>query len=99
MNCVCARIESSCSEIYHVFEDILLMHVDSDESLVLGPVNLGELLGRAVNEGGQQVTELVTHRLHDLLVSSRVAKRDLSVTCPQHLDAQQTNLKAEAHIL
>ena len=63
------------------------MHVDGDERLELGPLDLGELLRRAVDERTEQLAELLTRVLHDLLVGPRVAQRDLGVARPQHLDA------------
>ena len=81
------------SHTYHVLKDILLMHMNGDERLKLGPLDLGELLRGAVDEHAEQLAELLARVLHDLLVGARVAQRDLGVTRPQHLDAQQTDLQ------
>lgn len=68
------------------------MHVDRDECLELDPLYLGEVSCGLVDERVQQFEELVVGLHHDLLVLARLRQRQLRVSGPDHLDAEQAHL-------
>ena len=55
-------------------ENVPLVHVDSDQGLKLGPVNLGEVLHSLPDQGVEHVQELVVGVAHDLLVHPAILK-------------------------
>lgn len=81
---------------HHVIEDIPLVNVDGDESLKLYTLHLLQVLSGDCNEGVQHLEEVCIGLSHDLLITASTPQRHLGVTCPDHLDAQQTHL-VQAH--
>ena len=69
------------------------MHVDGDECLIFGPLHLGELLGRLVNEEVEHLQKLLVGVGHHFLVCASVVEGVLRVPSPDHLDAQQAHLE------
>lgn len=78
-----------------VIEDVLLVDMNCDEGLIFGSLHLGQVLGGLVNEKVQHGQELLIGVGHDLLVRPGTGQCLLSITCPDHLDAQQTNLDSD----
>ena len=74
-------------------EDIPLVHVDCDQSLVLLPLHLLQVLGGLTDEQVEHVQELGVGVAHDLLVHPAAAQRVLSVPRPHHLDSQNADLR------
>ena len=76
----------------HGVEDVALMHVDGDERLELGALDLGEVTRRLVDERVEQLEEGLVRLLHRLLVVARHLQRLRRVTCPDQLQTQLTDL-------
>lgn len=74
---------------------IPLMHVNCDQSLVLLPLHLLQVLGGLTDQQVEHVKELGVGVTHDLLVHPTAAKSILSVPRPDHLDSQDANLCLE----
>ena len=68
------------------------MHVNGDERLELGTLDLGEVTCRLVDECVEQLEEGLVRLLHRLLVVARHLQRLRRVTCPDQLQTQQTHL-------
>ena len=79
---------------YQVVKDVSLMHMNGDQRLEFSPLHLGQLLGGDVDQGVEQVEELLVGGRHDFLVGARVFQGLLGVPGPDHLYAQQTHLQA-----
>lgn len=69
------------------------MDMDGDESLKLDALQPGEIPRRLVNQGVQQLQELVVGLSHQLLVRARLHQSRLCVSCPYHLDPEDANLE------
>lgn len=69
--------------------------MDGDERLVLGALNLGQVLGGLVDEQVEQIQELLVGVDHNLFVRACIVQRVLRVTRPDHLQSQQPNLPTE----
>ena len=82
-------------EFDEVLEYVFLVNVNRDERFELRPLHLRQLLCRLVNQLAEKLAKLLTRVHHNLLVASRVANGDFRVTCPQHLDAKETDLCGE----
>lgn len=67
--------------------------MDSDEGLELCPLDLGQVLCGLVNQDVQQVQESLVRLLHDFPVVAGVGQSLCGVSCPYHLDTQDSNLK------
>ena len=74
---------------------ISLMHVNCDQSLVLLPLHLLQVLGRLTDQQIEHVKELGVGVPHDLLVHPAAAKGILGIPRPDHLDSQDANLCLE----
>ena len=72
------------------------MNVDGDEGLKLHTLHLLQVLSGDCNEGVQHLEEVRIGLSHDLLITTSTSQGHLGVTCPDHLDAQQTHL-VQAH--
>ncbi len=68
------------------------MHVDSDQCLKLGPLNLGQILHCLTDQQVQDFQKFSIGVGHDFLVYLTVLQGHLGVAGPDHLDAQYTNL-------
>ena len=77
---------------HHVIKDIPLVNVDGDEGLELHTLHLLQVLSGDCNEGVQHLEEVRIGLSHDLLITASTPQGHLRVTCPDHLDAQQTHL-------
>lgn len=75
-------------------EDVSLVEMDSDESLKLSPLNLGEVLRCHVDEGIENVKEDLISRAHDFLIGASICKGDLCVSGPNELNTKDPNLCA-----
>ena len=71
------------------------MHVNCDQSLVLLPLHLLQVLGGLTDQQIEHVKELGVCVAHDLLVHPAAPKCILSIPCPDHLDSQDANLRLE----
>lgn len=80
-------------QIYQVIKYVFLVDMDSDEGLELCPLHLGQVLCGLVNQDVQQVQESLVRLLHDLPVVAGVGQSLCGVSCPYHLDTQDSNLK------
>lgn len=69
------------------------MHMDGDEGLKLDALQPGEIPSRLVNQGVQQLQELVVGLSHQLLVRARLHQSRLCIPCPYHLDPEDANLE------
>lgn len=69
------------------------MDMDGDESLKLDALQPGEIPRRLVNQGVQQLQELVVGLSHQLLVRAGLHQSRLCVSCPYHLDPEDANLE------
>lgn len=90
---VCSE-QSTCTskETHQIVKNVSLMDMDGDESLKLHTLNLGQVLQGLVDQTIQHLQESLVSGGHDLLVGTSVGERKLSISSPQHLDAQNTNL-------
>ena len=77
---------------YQVVEDVPLMDVNGNERLVLGTLDLGQVLQCHVNQAVQHLQERLVGGGHDLFVRASVGQSVLGIASPDHLDAQDTNL-------
>ena len=75
-------------------EDVSLVEMDSDESLKLPPLDLGEVLCCHVDEGIENVKEDLISGAHDFLVGASVCKGDLCISGPNELNTKDSNLCA-----
>lgn len=73
-------------------EDIALMDVNGNESLVLDSVELREIVNSLFDKRSEQVEETLVGDAHDLLVESSVIQSFFGVLCPDHLDTKKTDL-------
>ena len=81
--------------LHNGLEHISLVHVDGDQSLVLLPLHLLQVLGGLTDEQVEHVQELGVGVAHDLLVHPAAAQRVLSIPRPDHLDSQDADLRLE----
>ena len=82
----------------HGVEDVALMHVDGDERLELGALDLGEVTRRLVDERVEQLEEGLVRLLHRLLVVARHLQCFGRIAGPKQLQAQQANLKPNKNL-
>ena len=66
--------------------------MNGDEGLKLHTLHLLQVLCGHSNEGVQHLKEVRIGLGHDLLITASTPQGRLRVTCPDHLDAQQTHL-------
>lgn len=78
---------------HHTIEDVPLVDVDGDEGLVFRSLHRFQVARRLVNEQVEQVEETVVHLRHDSAVGSGLRQGHFRVTCPDHLKAQDSDLK------
>lgn len=71
------------------------MDMDGDEGLKLDALQPGEVTSRLVNQGVQQLQELVVSLSHQLLVGTRLHQSRLCVSCPDHLDPEDAHLEIQ----
>ena len=92
----------------HRVKDVPLMHVDSDQCLVLFPLHLLQVLGSLADQQVEHVEEPAVGVAHDLLVLAAAAEGRLGVPAltqvaaafpelpgPDHLDAKDADLGLE----
>ena len=76
---------------YEFVKNVPLVYVDSDECLVLPPLELPhtlQVLSSLVDESVQHLQELVVRLLHNSPIVLGVSQRVSSVSRPQQLDTQ-----------
>ena len=81
-----------CVVSYQVIEDVALMHVNGNERLELDSLELFEVTCRLLDERVEEVEEALVGGRHDLLVVTSVVECVFSVTRPDDLDAEETDL-------
>ncbi|CBY16432.1 unnamed protein product, partial [Oikopleura dioica] len=73
-------------------EDITLVDMNGNESLVLDSVELREIVSSLLDKRSEQVKEALVGDAHDLLVESSVIQRFFGVFGPDHLDTKKADL-------
>jgi len=76
-----------------VIKNVSLMNVNSDKSLKLDSLKLGEIISCLINEQVEEVKELLVSRQHYLLVIAGPFESGLRVHSPYHLYAEETHLR------
>ena len=71
------------------------MHVDGDQSLILCPLHLLQILCCLTDQRVEDVQELVVRLPHDLPVRPAVAESSLGVPRPDHLETEDPDLCLE----
>ena len=77
---------------YQTVENISLMDVDSNKSLVFGSLHRLEVPSGGVDEQVEQIQESVVHVCHHSAICSGLHQCYLCIPRPDHLKAQQSNL-------
>lgn len=62
------------SQVYQLFKDVTLVHVDGDQSLVLDPVKFGQVVGGLLDEHSEEVQEFLFGEDHHLLAEFGIFK-------------------------
>ena len=83
---------------YQFVENVFLMHMNCNQSLILDALDFGQIGGRDGNQRVKNVQKVLIGVLHELFVVFGVVQRFFGLFGPNHLNTKQPNLQVSKEL-